>query len=326
MMTWFDAHSDIWDDVTNRRAAGETDVLRRHHLPLLNEGGVEGSIFVMWVDSLQEKDHGGKFRQILAAVKDELAETTAVVPVRNYGEMMAAREAGKFYVFLGLEGLCGIEENVEMIDELHAFGCRHASLTWNEENALATGALGDPGRGLTALGREAVRKLEKNRMIVDVSHANDKTFWDVMELSSAPLMASHSNSRALCNAARNLTDDQLRAIRDNGGVVGLNSYQFFISEQAEQQTAEQLTRHLAHMIEVCGIDHIGCGFDFIDFLPGTTNDQFYQDGFPIGTKGLENCTKLPHFHRCLQELGLSDAEIRKIAYGNFHDLIRRTVG
>ena len=142
-------------------------------------------------------------------------------------------------------------------------------LTWNETNALAAGAGGDPQAGLTEAGRRAVRRMGELGMVVDVSHLNDGGFWDVMDLAAGPVIASHSNCRALCDVRRNLSDDQLRRIRDTGGVVGLNAFHGFVHAEPRQQTARTLALHAVHMAEDMGVEHVGCGFAFCEFMgPG----------------------------------------------------------
>ena len=166
-----------------------------------------------------------------------------------------------------------------MIDEYYEYGARHASLTWNEENKLATGVRGDSNRGLTQIGKKAVKKMQDKGMIVDVSHLNDKSFFDVIDITSSPIIASHSNSRALCNSMRNLTDEQLKAIRDVNGVIGFNSYKGFIDENKEKQNINRGIDHIKYIADKIGIDHIGIGFDY--------NEYFEDEDAPY-IKGLEN--------------------------------------
>jgi membrane dipeptidase len=142
---------------------------------------------------------------------------------------------------------------------------------------------------------------------VDVSHLNDGGFWDVMKLADGPGIASHSNCRALCDVRRNLTDGQLRAIRDTGGVVGLNVYHAFVHETPEQQTAEMLARHAVHMAEVMGVEHVACGFDFCEFF-GPGNE---------GAQGLEDCAHIPALFHWLERFGMSKRERELIARENF---------
>ena len=193
-MKIFDAHSDIWTDVTVQRLRGGGDVLNRRHMDRLGKGGVEGSIFVIWVDPPFDADPMARTRDIMDAIRAEMDESGAVTVVHSFDEMMAAREAGKFYVFIGIEGLAAIGEDLDLIDWYYDFGCRHAGLTWNEQNALATGVKGDPDRGLTAAGRAAVKKIQDKHMLLDMSHINEKSFWDVVKIASAPIRSEEHTS------------------------------------------------------------------------------------------------------------------------------------
>ena len=180
-------------------------------------------------------------------------------------------------------------------------------LTWNGENLLATGAGGDPYCGLTEWGRRAVRRMAERNILVDVSHLNDGGVRDVMKTATGPVIASHSNCRALCDVRRNLTDDQLRAIRDTGGIVGLNVHHAFVHVDREHQTAEMLARHAAHMAEVMGVEHVACGFDFCEYF-GPGNE---------GADGLENCSQTGNLFYWLEKLGMSERERNMIARENF---------
>ena len=227
---YFDAHSDIWCDVTTRRLNGETNVFDRCHLERLRKGGVEGSIFVIWVDPPYDVDYVKRTEQIMAAIKAETAECRSFRIVHSYDEMMKANADGKIYIFIGIEGMAAMGKDLTWIDRYYEFGCRHGILTWNEANDLGAGALSGKDYGLTDLGRETVRRMQEKGMLLDVSHLNDAGFWDVVKITKKPFIASHSNSRAMCGVLRNLTDDQLRAIRDINGVVGLNAFNIFIDD------------------------------------------------------------------------------------------------
>ena len=316
-MTCFDAHSDLLYDVTRRRLAGEERILETHHLDRLRSGGVEGLVLALWYGDSQGltfwRDVPGADREDvrLAAMLDharaELARCSQIQLVRTVREAEAAREAGKLYAFLGIEGMAAFGTDAGALDRCYESGVRLGMLTWNEENALAAGAGGDPGKKLTAPGRAVVRRMRELHMLVDVSHLNDAGFWDVMDLAGGPVIASHSNCRALCDVRRNLTDGQLRAIRDTGGVVGLNVYHGFVHADPSRQTAETLARHAAHMADVMGIEHVACGFDFCEFM-GPGNDA---------AAGLEDCGQTPRLFDWLERLGMTAAEREQIARGNF---------
>lgn len=238
----FDGHCDIFTDVLRRRLCAETQVLAHSHLPKLRAGGIRGGCFVLWVDPPFTDDSAARMAQLLSAVAAEMAECNEAALVTSATEIESVAATERFPILLGVEGLSAIGENVDAIDRLHAFGARHAMLTWNEANALATGAKADPSRGLTELGRRALARLEDLHMLVDVSHLNDRSFWDVLSTVHGPIVASHSNARALAEHPRDLTDDQLRAIAETGGLVGLNANKNLVSPDPAQQTVDQFVR------------------------------------------------------------------------------------
>ena len=321
----FDAHCDIWTDVTHHHLDGEHDIFRKYHYERLKKGDIEGGIFVIWNDPPYDKDPLKRTHQMIDAITQEEPECADIMKVcRSYKDMMEAKADGKMYAFIGLEGLKSIGEDVDMIDEFYKFGARHASLTWNEENPLATGARGSKDRGLTDLGRKAVRKIQDLGMILDMSHINDKSFWDVLDVATGPVVATHSNCRALCDQPRNLTDEQLKALADTGGMVGLNSFNEFVHPVESEQTVDNLVKHLIHMVEIMGIDHVGFGFDFSEFLEGATLSFFSSQATPY-TIGLEDASHVPNLIAAIRKAGFSEEEIEKFAYKNWHDLIRRVL-
>lgn len=324
---YFDAHSDLLYDVTRRRLAGEERVLETHHLDRLRRGGVEGLVLAFWYGTGQGQTFwqdipgadGGAARLdiMLDCAREEFAQCSRTEVVRTVREAEAARAAGKLYAFLGIEGMSALGTDAGAIDRCYEYGVRLGMLTWNEENPLATGAGGDPGKKLTSAGRWAVRRMRDLGMLVDVSHLNDGGFRDVIELAGGPVIASHSNCRALCDVRRNLTDDQLRAIRDTGGAVGLNVYHAFVHADREKQTAEMLARHAAHMAEVMGVEHVGCGFDFCEFMGPPDNE---------GAAGLEDASCIGNLFDWLEKLGMSRRERELVARGNFLRVFRQVLG
>ena len=321
----FDGHSDIFTDVTVRRLRGETQILKNHHLSRLKQGDIEGSCFVLWIDPPHDANPPKRLGDLMQCIREEMMECEEAVIVKNYKEIEDAKRAGKFYILMGMEGLSGIGADLDKIDELYDFGIRHAMLTWNEQNELATGAKADPDRGLTELGRRAVRKLHDKHMIVDVSHTNERTFWDMARVGGGPLMASHSNARTLMDAARNLTDSQLMEIRDTKGIVGLNAYNEFVAAKEEDQTVESLIRHADYIAEKIGVEHLAFGFDFCEMLHGAETGSSGAQDYTY-TKGLEDCSHVPFMIEKMKEAGFSDREVEMTSTGNWHDLIRRVVG
>ena len=315
----FDGHSDLLYDVTRCRLAGEKRVLERRHLRNLEAGGVEGLTLALWVSTQdfwknvpEAEGHRERTDIMLLCMKAELAECPWLELVRTTEEAERAKAAGKKYAFLAVEGMDAIGDDLNGIDHYADLGVRLGMLTWNGENRLATGAGGDPYSGLTELGRQAVRRMGTRNIVMDVSHLNDGGFWDVMKVAEGPVVASHSNCRALCDVRRNLTDDQLRAIRDSGGVVGLNVHHAFVHADREKQTAEMLARHAAHMADVMGVEHVACGFDFCEYF-GPGNE---------GAEGLENCSQIHNLFYWLEKLGMNKKERDMVARENFLRILR----
>ena len=314
----FDAHSDIWTDVAVKTLKGENNIIKKYHYDNLIKGKIGGSIFVIWTEPKNYHRALERVREIQECIKKELEYIKDIILIaKNYDDIIKAQKENKIYIFIGFEGLISIDDNIDLIDEYYEYGARHASLTWNEENKLASGVRGDPNKGLTDLGKKAVRKMQDKGMIVDVSHLNDKSFFDVIDITSAPIIASHSNSRVLYKSLRNLTDEQLKAIRDTKGVVGLNSYKGFIDENKDKQTIERALDHIKYIADKIGIDHIGLGFDY--------NEYFEDEITPPSVKGLENASKSYDIIIKLKEAGFNNEEIEKIEYKNFNRIIKEIV-
>ena len=315
----FDGHSDLLYDVTRRRLRGERQVLERWHLDRLRRGGVEGMVLSLWTTAAPGEtfweetpwgdpaDAAGRTEQMLACAQADLAECTKIQLVHNAAQAEEARAQGLLYVFLGVEGMAAIGADLAGIDRYADAGAVMGMMTWNEENLLAAGAGASPSQGLTDLGRQAVRRMEERGMLVDVSHLSDGSFADVMQIANGPVIASHSNCRALCDVRRNLTDDQLRAIRDTGGVVGVNACPRFVHQDPEQRTAEMLARHAAHMADVMGVEHVACGFDFCHFINPEN----------AVTRDLEDASRAGELFFWLEKLGMSSREREMVARENF---------
>ena len=311
----FDGHSDLLWDVTRRAEAGEDGALQKW-VRVLRRGGGEGVVLALWAHLTTAGAFWGKVpgmghprrrtERMLQVLERELSYTRDLRLVTSAAQAGEARRAGAVYAFLSVEGMEAISTEVTGVDWYARQGVRMGMLTWNEDNLLASGAGGDRSRGLTAAGRRVIRRMEEVGMIVDVSHLNDRGFWDVMGMAGKPVMASHSNCRALCDVPRNLTDDQLRAIRDSGGVVGLNAYHGFLHADPTRRTVEMLALHAAHMAEVMGVEHVSCGFDFCGlFGPGGK-----------GRQGSHGASHLENPMLCLESLGMSRREREAIAREN----------
>lgn len=319
-MKVFDAHSDIFTDVTLKRMAGETNIFNKYHLERLKKGGIKGTILVVWIDPPHGENPPWRMIEILGAQSQELRDMKdAARVVYKYSDMKHIEESGKISVILGMEGLSGLRGNVSIIYMLYRLGIRHMSLTWNEENEFATGVKGDPKRGVTRAGIEALKSMEELGIIVDVSHGNEKTFWDVYENTQKPFIASHSNVQSLCPVPRNLDDDQIKAIAKRGGVIGMNSWPDFID--LSNPTVESLANHIDYIAQLVGIDHVGLGLDFCDFLSEDATSSF-QGGEAHTALGIENPTEINNLIDVLINRGYTREDIHKICWGNFERVIK----
>jgi len=314
-MQFLDAHSDIINDLAAGRAAGEEQVFRRRHLERLRQGGCVGGVLALWIEPGYRGREAERTRELLSAVRAE-EDGEVLRLVRSANELAAADENGPFTALLGAEGLAAIDTDDGLLENYYSEGVRLAMLTWNEANALAAGAMSGEDYGLTEAGVRVVRRLRRLGMAVDVSHLNERGFWDIVRLADGPVLASHSNCRALCGSPRNLTDEQLRAIRDTGGVAGLNAYRDFVAEKREDQTVETLARHAAHMAEVMGVEHVCCGFDFC---------EFFSDEGACNAAGIEDCGKAGALFDCLEAVGFTQRERELIARENLLRALEKAI-
>lgn len=318
----FNAHDDIWTNVAIKRQLGKRDILRNFHCKQYEKGEATGGIFVIWQDKEYENEPKKRAYEIIKNMTIEAVESRDIVQIiRRKEDFDTAETEKKLAVVIGVEGLSFIREDLDLLYVLYMLGVRHSTLTWNEQNALATGVKGDPQRGLTEVGKQCVKKMNKLGIVVDVSHTNEKTFWDICEASSFPIIASHSNCRKLCDVKRNLYDEQLKAIASSGGVVGLNAFSEFIDADEKERTLEKLAEHMDHMVEVMGIDHVGLGFDFTGYL----HDETDNSDRPKVIKGFEDITKAQKLIKLLGKKGYSSEDIEKIKYKNFVRVIKECI-
>ncbi|MGM9940587.1 MAG: dipeptidase [Bulleidia sp.] len=296
-MKIFDLHADLACAIEPHKTEGA--VLRNHWAKDFAQGEIgwtAAASFFMGHESWDD------MVSIVEMVKKDLDES-------GYQKILTVKDLDRSYdetaFVMTIEGMCGITDNVEeKIQWLYDQGNRIGSLEWNDQNALATGNSGDPARGLTEMGKAAVRKMNALHFIIDVSHANEKTFWDILETSSQPIIATHSNAKGRCFVERNLTDQQIRALAGKGGIIGLNACMHFIDREKENQNAMHLADHARYIADLVGVEHVACGFDFGAYYDADEDHDMY------GPADAQN------FVRALGEKGFSEKEIEDICHGN----------
>ncbi|MBR5270554.1 MAG: dipeptidase [Clostridia bacterium] len=204
-------------------------------------------------------------------------------------------------------GILSVEgaDMIECIDDLEPLidaGVKVITPVWNYENHLATGVLGNKDNGLTALGKELVGVLNKKGILIDYSHMNDKSFYDTLNISSSPIIATHSNSRAICKNPRNLTDEQFKEIIRTNGCVGINFYPLFLNN-SNNATIDNIFCHIEHFLELGGEDNIGFGTDF--------------DGVDCLPKKINGCEDMIKIIEEMEKRNYTSSIIEKICYKNW---------
>lgn len=345
-----DAHNDVLYasvlkglDIGTRIATGHTDI------PRLQAGKVNVQVFAVWGD--ERKDFGYANQQIDALMRVIADNPEAIALVRTVDEIKAAVWQGKIAALIGIEGGHLIEGRIDYLDSLHRRGARYMTLTWNNSLSWASSARDEvrfPSRlkqkGLSDFGRQLIARMNALGMVVDLSHVGRQTFFDVMEVTTKPVLVSHSNAHALAVHYRNLHDDQIRAVRDNGGVICVNFYSAFLDPtfyarvnrayakyvtandtvsrssdakfarlpaKAKEEVRPPLSiviDHIDYLVNIAGIDHVGIGSDF--------------DGIDSTPLGLDDSSDFPKITEALAERGYSESAIRKILGENVLRVLR----
>ena len=246
------------------------------------------------------------FERELATIQREVDKNKDLISIAySAAEIEQNREKGKMSAILTLEGTAGIGYDPALLEDLHAIGFRISSLGWNEKNPL-TGSH-KTGGGLTDQGREFVKEAQRLGILMDVSHISDEGFWDMMDVTNAPIIATHSNSRAVWNDSRNLTDEMFLAICKTGGVAGYNACAEFTGENP---TIDTICDHIFHFMELDPSGkHIALGGD----LDGV-------DNMPVGFEGVQSW---PVLAQRLLERGLSEETVMDIYWNNILGVMKR---
>ncbi|MGB9887421.1 MAG: dipeptidase [Moorellales bacterium] len=230
-----------------------------------------------------------------------------VMLVRNRRDLRCLEATSRVGVLLTLEGGEALEEDLAVLRQLFRLGIRGMSLTWNYRNALAGGVAEEHGPELSDFGRQVVREMNRLGMVVDVAHLSEKAFWQVLEISERPVVATHANAYRLCPHPRNLKDDQLRALAASGGVVGVTSVPGFIDPRAP--SLERLVDHLEYLCSLIGVEAVGLGSDF--------------DGTEERLAHLEDAGSFPNLTARLLARGFREADVVRILGGNWLALLEK---
>jgi len=308
----FDAHADILTDIYDEIKKGNTNPFEKRHLKHYLDSGITHSIFVNWTDPFSKTR--SDFYDCFDVAIDYIKARKDIFSIcYTLSDVKRAVERQTLGVFLGIEGIQHLD-SPEDIERLYQMGIRHASLTWNEQNSYATG-LSISETGLTDKGRAVIQKMTELGMVIDLAHANEKTFKDIFDIVQSPIVVTHGNAKALCNHQRNYTDEQLQMIKGRNGVIGVCAVASFVSETKENQTVAYLAKHIDYIVKTIGIDHVGIGLDVCYYL--------YKDKNSTDVQGLETIADAKNLLVELEKLGYSKAEIDKIAHENFDRVLKQ---
>ncbi len=300
---YFDAHCDTISCCTEdgralRENGGHLDLLR------LKAFRRAAQFFAIYHD-LAEAPPDGMFavcqRQRETFVRELAKNEDIAVQCRTKTEVERANAEGRVAAILSCEGAELLNCDPEKLDWAQSVGVKAINLTWNHANFLCGTHMSETKRGLNDLGRAFVREAQRRGILVDVSHCSDAAFWDLMDVTEAPVIATHSDARAVCDNTRNLTDDMFRAVVETGGFVGFNFCTWFVSG-GDEASLDDAARHFEHFLELGGAKHIGLGADW--------------DGCDSLAGGLRGVQDLPRLWEELRRRGFDEALLEDVFYNN----------
>ena len=250
-----------------------------------------------------------KYKQEIAKMKESGVDVFEVLKNTDVDEVLKHQAS----TLLAIEEGGAIDGSLEALRMLYELGVRAITLTWSNRNDIADGINEEvTGGGLTVFGRSVVAEMNRLGMLVDVSHISTKSFWDVMQVTTKPIIATHSNAKTLCSHPRNLNDEQIKAIADNDGMIGITFAGQFLEEDYNNACIESVYRHIDYMLNLVGNDdHIGFGSDF--------------DGIshpPYNIKGVQDYVPLIEY---LSKKNYSEETIKKITHQNVLELLQKVL-
>lgn len=227
------------------------------------------------------------------------SDLNSVIESNSYGAILSIEDA---------RALCG---KLSSLRFFYDYGIRAVTLAWNDDNEVTDGANSDKNSGLTPFGRDVVKEMNTLRMMIDVSHISEKGFWDVLEESKAPIIATHSNCYSLCTHRRNLKDEQIKALIKNDGIMCINIYPPFLENEPDKADIDSVIAHIDHVLSLGGENNIGLGSDF--------------DGIEQTAKGIRNVSDYKKIFAKMADLGYNIKLIDKITYQNAKNYINKVI-
>ena len=312
-----DSHCDTPTQIVRGRDLSKDNENAHIDIPKLKRGGVDAAFFALYIPARLSENAAYEcaLRQY-EAVKDVVqSNPCSVAFALTEAQAHENKANGLFSVFLGLENGSPIGHSLERLQEFYDKGVRYMTLCHSKDNQICDSCAGNrTWGGLSPFGREVVAEMNRLGMLIDVSHVSDDTFYDVLECSTSPVVATHSCCRALADHPRNMTDDMIKALAAKGGVIQINFYPVFLQDDYELESQSsvipsytRIADHIDHVVELVGIDHVGIGSDF--------------DGIEVAPDGLEDVSKMPVLFDELRRRGYSEDDLAKLASRNFFNVL-----
>ena len=316
-MFLLDSHCDTPTQIVRGRDLSKDNENAHIDIPKLKRGGVDAAFFALYIPARLSENAAYEcaLRQY-EAVKDVVqSNPCSVAFALTEAQAHENKANGLFSVFLGLENGSPIGHSLERLQEFYDKGVRYMTLCHSKDNQICDSCAGNrTWGGLSPFGREVVAEMNRLGMLIDVSHVSDDTFYDVLECSTSPVVATHSCCRALADHPRNMTDDMIKALAAKGGVIQINFYPVFLQDDYELESQSsvipsytRIADHIDHVVELVGIDHVGIGSDF--------------DGIEVAPDGLEDVSKMPVLFDELRRRGYSEDDLAKLASRNFFNVL-----
>lgn len=317
-----DTHLDLAGEIYNRYLAGEKEVIKNRFLNDLKKGGFNIVVSSLFMDDIFLPEMGLRVAlgQISALMEDIETCNGEVVLIKTKEQLQNVIKENKIGIILSFEGLEPIGNDIKLLKIFYELGVRAAGLVWSRRNYVADGCSFSPVEegqrgGLTKFGVKVVRKMEEMNMLIDVSHLNDEGFWDIMKFTNKPFIASHSNVRNIHDRMRNLTDEQIKAIAERNGVIGINAYKSIAGVKEGEDPIKKLADHIEYMSNMVGPEHVGYGFDLCN--------SYYESEMKFKFESHNSDSLSSHADAVLltEELlrrGMKEDDVKLIIGGNFY--------
>lgn len=276
-------------------------------------GGIQ--IMACFIDPVFLTYKGAGFdrcNKILNKFEQYQKEKSCSILIKNKNDLQKAINSNETNVILSIENGSAISGNLDNIEYFYNKGIRIMSITWNDDNELGCGAKTKNDNGLTELGIQYIKRLNKLGIAVDVSHLSEKSFWDTIKIGEKPVIATHSNVYELCNNSRNLKDNQIKAIAKSGGIIGICYYSDFLNSRKKADVTD-IVEHIKYIKNLVGINYVGLGSDF--------------DGMDVTktAKGVDNISLISNIIKELKLQGFKREEIVKIMWNNWSNILKKII-